>query len=120
MGRSEAGIRLTLEVRRGADLNFGPDFEVASDMAVLIYDGPVLLGWADDYGTVTHPDHVIEPPILESAEQLVEAAGNLWSRLADAKARSGECATQAPLRGTVGESPDVAGRGLSARRQEAE
>jgi hypothetical protein len=81
--------RLTLEVRPGSEVNFGPDYQVASDIAVLIYDGAVLLGWADDYGTVRHPDCELEPEISHAAEELVEAAAGLWERLEE----------QAPSRG---------------------
>lgn len=49
----------------------------ASDGGLLIYDGAVLLGWSDDYGTVTHPDHDIAPDIKLAAENAVEAINKL-------------------------------------------
>lgn len=78
---SDACRRLTLETRTGAEVNFGPDFEIASDSVVLLYDGAVLLGWADDYGTVTHPDHELDPAVRDAAERLVEATANVWALL---------------------------------------
>lgn len=80
---AERTLDLAIRVRRGHEVNFGPDYEVASDVAVLIYHGPVLLGWADDYGTVQHPDHELPPAVKAAAERLASAARELWTELGD-------------------------------------
>jgi hypothetical protein len=79
-------IRLTIECKPGRLVNFGPDFEVCSDTAALIYDGAALLGWADDYGTVRHPDHELDPEVKERAEALIEAVSELWAAMIEASA----------------------------------
>jgi hypothetical protein len=48
---------------------------------VLVYDGAALVGWADDYGTVRHPDHALAPAVQEAAERLVSVATDLWMAL---------------------------------------
>jgi hypothetical protein len=53
----------------------------ASDGALLIYDGAILLGWADDYGSVTHPDQEITADIKVAAEAAVQAVGDLLAAL---------------------------------------
>jgi hypothetical protein len=50
----------------------------ASDTGVLLYHRAVLIGWADDYGTVTHPDHELDAKIKTAAEKLVAAVGDFW------------------------------------------
>lgn len=82
--RSDAR-QLTLKVRPGHQVSFGPRHEVASDVAALIYDGTVLVGWGDDYGTVAHPYRELAPAVKDAAEAFVEAASNLWAALLDAQ-----------------------------------
>jgi hypothetical protein len=79
-GRSS---RLTIQATPGSEVSFDPDEGLASDIAALIYDGPNLIGWGDDYGTVTHPDHELSPAVKDAAEAFVEAASNLWAVLLD-------------------------------------
>lgn len=80
-----ATIHLSIVCKPGNEINFGPDYEVASDVAVLIYDGAVLLGWSDDYGTVRHPDHKLAPSVQKKAEDLVEAVSELWAAMLEAQ-----------------------------------
>jgi len=75
--------RLSIVARPGHEVNFGDDYEVASDVVGLIYDGAVLVGWGDDYGTVRHPDRELPTELTEAAERFIEAASDLWTALPD-------------------------------------
>jgi hypothetical protein len=81
--------RLSLVAKLGAEVNFGPGCEIASDSVMLVYDGAVLVGWADDYGAMHHPDHALDPDVLEAAERLVSVATDLWVAL-DRPTEAGE------------------------------
>jgi hypothetical protein len=73
---------LSIKARPGHEVNFGPGYEISSDVAALVYgDHAALIGWGDDYGTVRHPDHDLPPAVKEAAERFIEAASDLWAAL---------------------------------------
>lgn len=75
--------RLTIQATPGNEVNFGPGHNIASDVVALIYSDGLLVGWGDDYGTVTHPDRELPPTLKAAAERFVDAASELWAAMLD-------------------------------------